>query len=243
MSKLLLLIPPITSGVAWIATVLILLILWLVDGRPKYEVTSPDISYISNIGSEYIILFIVGASTTALFFAITLIIFIGYHRHVYKQSQNRNDGNIGNGNGNNAVTFRKPRTWADVVSFIFGMISSAALVLLAIFDSENHDSLHWIFTMVFIFGAILCAIFNVIGISTSRVLRRRKMSSFVLKIIFIILTSGIVAAMLILMYSCSSDGTTLTPRCNELRSASAVLEWCLAGLFFIFILTWILDFS
>jgi|SRR6478609_6344058 len=223
---------PITSATAWIVTVITLLILWLTDGRPKYEVTSPDIAYISNIGAEYRTLFIIGASITAAFFAVTLIIFIGYHRHVYNTATNIEQ-----------VTYRKPRTWADIISFIFGMISSAALVLLAIFDSERYDNAHWIFTMIFIFGAILCAIFNVVGISTSRALRTRKKTSFILKILFIIVTTGVVAAMLILMFSCASNDTTLTPQCNKVRSASAVLEWSLAGLFFIFILTWILDFS
>lgn len=235
-----LVVAPILAAVAWISTILALLILWLHDGQPKYEVTSPDVSFISHIGSHYKTLFIVGASVTAFFFVVTLCIFIFHHRNMWKQR--RNGGSDGDGRMP-MTTYRKPRTWADFLSFLLGIISSSALVLLTIYDSAHYDTLHWVFTLVFAFTAILCAVFNLIGISISRSLKRRKMSSFFLKIFFIVLSTGFLFGMIFLMYSCRSNGMALSPSCNHTRSIAAILEWGLAGLFFIFILTWIIDFS
>ena len=237
----LLVLSPILAAIAWLATILSLLILWLVHGRIKYEITSPDISFISNIGSYYKTLFIIGASVTAFFFVLTLCIFIFYHRHTWNQ-RNATVARPADGDGSTNI-FRKPRTWSDFISFLFGLASSAGLVLLTIYDSANYDTLHWVFTLIFAFAAIVCAIFNLIGISISRTLKRRKMSSFFLKIIFVLLSTGFLLAMIALMYSCKANDQPLTPSCNHSRSIAAILEWGLAGLFFIFILTWVIDFS
>jgi hypothetical protein len=219
---------PILSSTAWITTLLSLLILWLTDGRPRYEETSPDVAFISNIGSHFYRLFMIGSIITATFFVVTLFVFIFYHHHLWK---NR----IGN--------IKKPRTWSDFVSFSFGIVASVALILLSIYDSQRYDDTHWIFTLIFAFSAILCALFNIVSISISRGMRRTKMSSFILKIIFVILSTILVITMVSLMYSCQSHGRILVPRCNELRSIAAILEWSLAALFFVFILTWVIDFA
>jgi len=223
---------PLLSSISWITTLVILFVLWIHDGKPKYKVTSPDITYISNVGSAYKTVFITGASLTAAFFVATLFVFLFHNRSTF----NRNFTNSGAG------VQRKPRTWSDFLSFIFGIVASAALVLLTVYDSINHETVHWIFTLTFALCAIICAIFNVISLSTNRGFQRRKFSSFVLKILFIIASTLVLGAFLGLMYSCNSNGVALTSSCNDLHSIAAVLEWTLALLFFVFTLSWIIDF-
>src|SRR6478609_8952430 len=162
-------IAPIVSSTAWLATILTLLILWLTNGRPKYKASSAEITYISNVGAHYKTLFIVGTSTTAVFFIITLIEFLIFHRYIYKKNNGVING-INGTNGTNGVkgnTRGGKRTWADIVAFTLGVISVTCLVLLSIFDSINHESIHWVFTLIFAFAAIMCAVFNLVAVAVT----------------------------------------------------------------------------
>src|SRR3712207_4858990 len=71
---------PLIAAIAWITTLLLLLILWLTHGQQRYEQTSPHISFISNIGAFYKTAFVAGAAVTSFFFVTTLILFIFRHK-------------------------------------------------------------------------------------------------------------------------------------------------------------------
>lgn len=228
---------PTIAAFAWLTTLLTLLTLWLKDGRPKYRITSPDVSFISNIGAFYKTVFIVGTLITAIFYLLTLIQFVLVSR---KRSRSRNivNNNINGNNSNGNV-----RIWADIIALLSGIISATSLALLAIFDSFNYENAHWIFTLLFSFTAIITAIFNLIALSTLKKSGRWYFASFYLKIIFIILGSIILVSMIALLYSCKSiTDRSLTDKCNDFRSVSASMEWILGLLFFVLFGTWILDF-
>jgi hypothetical protein len=235
---------PFIASCAWFGTILALLILWLANGRPRYKLATAKITYISNVGAHYKALFIAGTSVTAFFFIITLVEFLLFHRYIYRNNQKLTT----NSTINNSTPIRripKSRTWADILAFWLGLISVSCLVLLAIFDSIHHERAHWVFTLIFAFGAILCSIFNLIAVSIFRHMNRGKTISFFLKILFIIAASTILVAMIILTSTCSTTNIKglLTEKCDNIKSIAAILEWILAGLYFIFICTWIIDFT
>jgi len=211
---------PAISSFAWLGTIVALFVLWASHGEIAYKTGSASISYISTVGAHYKTLFVVGACVTAAFFAATLLIFLFHHRQA---------------NGHLPV-----RTWSDAVAFLLGIASISGLVLLSVFDSIRHDAAHWIFTLIFASGAILCAIFNLIGVSVFRHAKSRKKVSYYLKMLFILSATALLVTMIVLIVSCSSNAID---SCNDRHSAAAVLEWILALLFFVFVLTWVMDFA
>lgn len=224
MARKLLVLAPLLASVSWITTIVTLFILWATTGFPKYKHTAPSVAFISHIGSKYQLFFIIGASLTALFFVITLVQFAAFNKRV-----------------NTTLT----RTWADILAIILGLVSSAALVILTIYDSIHHETIHWVFTLVFAFAAIFCALFNLIGVSSLRHdVSRGKIAriNFVLKILFVIGSFLLLVGMIALIYSCTINNILVLNNCNTAHSLSAIFEWCLALLFFIFTLSWIFDF-
>ena len=227
-----LIVAPVIAGLSWILLLLNLFTLWLADGKPKYRADGGTIAYISLIGATYYVQFILGSCITAFFFVSTLVQFvIVHHSYIINEAMS-------------TVNRVKPRVWADYLALGCGIVSSSALVLLSIFDAIRHPTFHWSMTLVFAFTAILCAVFNAIGVSTFRKLKGNQTVSFALKLLFIIISTGVLIAMIVLMVSCSTiDKTVLTTRCEKSKSIAAVLEWTLALLYFVFILTWMMDFS
>lgn len=233
--RILFVIPALIAAIAWISTILTLLIIWLEASRPKYETDSPNVSFISTIGSVHKPVFVIGASITAAFFVVTLILFI-----FRNEKRARLHSSQVNGNGNQPFS---KRLWADVLALVFGIIGSTFLVLLTVLDSMHHSTFHWISTLIFAFSVILCAIFNVVGLSSFRRFHRSVYISYFLKILFIVLAALTLIGMISLMYSCSSHGETLVGECMTLETTAAILEWILALLFFVFLLTWVIDFG
>jgi hypothetical protein len=221
---------PLIAATAWLTTLLTLFLLWILNGKQRYELSAPRISYISNIGAFYQTVFIVGASITSFFFVATLILFLIRHNKLEKKHSNLQDA-------------PKQRLIFDVLALLTGLVSAAALVLLTVFDSKDHDTTHWIFTLIFAFSAITCAIFNLISVAAFRRIRKSIEFTYALKMFFIITSTLVLGAMIYLLYSCtgSTPTGTLTEKCDDIRSISAILEWSLGILFFIFLVTWVLD--
>ena len=136
---------PLLSASAWFATVLVLLIIWLATGQPKYRGTEPDLVYISNVGAAYKWLFTTGAVVTSLFFILTLIL----DRHLrYRDKLPSSKGT---------------RARVDaILAIIFGTLASACLVLLTIFDAWDHSTTHWGLTLGYMASLALSAIFTVL---------------------------------------------------------------------------------
>ena len=228
--RLTLMLAPSIASSNWLTTLLILLIIWLVNGRPKYKPGSADVTFISNIGAVYDWIFITGATITAVFFVISLVQFIVRHRSRINAR---------------SVPGRpfKGRIWADIVALIVGTAGVTCLVLLTIFDSIKHENLHWILTLAFSFLTIICAIFNLVGVSAFRHSGKAIKASFTLKLVFILFGTIILGTMIGFIYSCSDVNGVLTQQCNTFTSIAAILEWILAFLLYIFMSTWVLDFA
>jgi hypothetical protein len=222
MKRLLFSIVPVIASIAWFTTLVILFTLWVTNGEPKYKTTTPHISYISSIGAHFKTVFVIGGCITAVFFILGLLQFPFLHR-----------------------TRNIPSSvlWYDVFALLFGIVSATALVLLTVFDSINHESFHWAMTLVFAITAIIVAILNLKAVAHSRTQGRSLRISFFMKTAFV--TLGLIAliCMIGLMVSCSATDQVLTPHCDTVHSISAVFEWSLGILFFIFLLTWVIDFS
>lgn len=228
--KFLFLLPPLIASLSWLSMLIILLILWFLAGRPKSKSTSPDITYISGIGTFYDWIFITGSSITAVFFVITLIFFALQKNVTYMDSTT-------------SLDFRVKRSWAHLFALVFGTTAMACLVSLTIINGVNDVAIHWILTLSFSSLVILCAVFNIVGVSSLRRIKRLSRFSYILKLIFVILGTLCLFIMIILIYSCFPVNDVLTPSCNIIRSTSAVFEWVLGLLLFVFISTWIIDFS
>ena len=222
----LLVLSPLFSAIAWIITLCSLLVLWFEDGKPKSKVSSPSITFISGIGTFYDWIFITGSVITALFFVITLLQFLFYKpRHYLLENS----------------TF-KQRFWAHLCALFLGTASMASLIALTILNNPQDESIHWILTLAFSFLVLLCASFNLIAIAGGRHGGTPFYVSFALKILFIVLSTAILVTMISLIYSCPTiPNQALTPSCDKTRSISAILEWILGILFFVFVLSWTID--
>lgn len=98
------------------------------------------IAYISDIGASGVkALFVAGASVTALFFFLTLLV-IRF----------------------NIKLKRRLEWWTDALSLLFGTMGAVALVLLTVFDTKRYTSLHRLFLFLFMLGVVLSAIFTTI---------------------------------------------------------------------------------
>ncbi|KAA8905567.1 Frag1/DRAM/Sfk1 [Sphaerosporella brunnea] len=173
-----------------------MIIVWLAQGQPQYTSMSSNqrIAYISDIGADILKpLFIVGCSLTGLFFFLSLL------------TMRRN----------HALPRRLER-WLDLLSVIACFIGSVCLILLAVFDTRRHSSLHRLFLLLFMLGVVFSALFTTVEyrrlgrtFSERRVLR----VSYRFKQTIVVLEIALSVAFGVTMY-------------RKLNNAAAVLEWC-----------------
>ncbi|KAJ3052035.1 hypothetical protein HK097_006967 [Rhizophlyctis rosea] len=230
---------PLVSALAWFATVLALLIIWLATGQPKYRGNEPDLIYISNVGAAYQWLFILGAVVTSLFFILTLIL----DRHLRYRDR--------------LPSSKRTRARVDaILAIIFGTTASACLILLTIYDAWDHSTIHWALTLGFMASLVLSAIFTVLQ---SRWLRKDHPDvkdlkrNFIVKMLVVLLSIALALTMLGFMWVCSPLGPEApegeaaaesyqnSPTCNHRRSISAGCEWAVAFLTAVYIATFIVD--
>jgi hypothetical protein len=148
---------PVISGLCWFGMLLGLLIHWNVDGHPHYESMSPyqNIAYISDVGAQSLKpLFIAGSVMTTIFLDLSFI----------SDRWLRHRGRL-------ARNLTQTEKVLSVLSMIFAAIGTAGLILLSIFDTLRHPTLHNIFLLLFIAGYVVSAIFicweyQRLGIST-----------------------------------------------------------------------------
>ncbi|KAI8822468.1 Frag1/DRAM/Sfk1 [Fimicolochytrium jonesii] len=215
---------PLCATLAWSATILTLLILWTANGTPHYKQDDADIVYISDVGAKYKAFFIVGTATTAVFFILTLITEYRLRR------------------AERLVTFHHPRAKFDsILALLFGAISGIALTMLAVFDANNHSTVHWILTLIFIFALGVSAAFTVgelkrlcrianggangavgveagYGASPSSTITpynphfaHQLRRSFIIKTVIVVLAFLGIIAMIVLMSVCRNNTTTGRP--------------------------------
>jgi hypothetical protein len=101
------------------------------------------IAYISDVGAtELQPLFIIGAILTSVFLDLAFI---------YERWLRHNGRLIANGSTREKVL--------SVISILFAIVGTVGLILLAVFDTHSHPTLHIFFLGLFILGYMMSAIF------------------------------------------------------------------------------------
>jgi len=207
---------PVISGLCWVGTLLGLLIHWTTTGKPHYASMKPNqtIAYISDVGAESLKpLFIAGACVTTIFLDLAFV------SDLWLRHRGRLAG------------LSKTGRAVSILSLIFATIGTAGLILLSIFDTLHHKTLHDIFLLLFIAGYVISAIFicweyQRLGIHfrEHRILR----ISFWVKLTFIIIE----VILAIAFGSCNF---------KKAYNAAAVLEWAIAFIFTFYVFSFFID--
>ena len=127
------------------ATIISLLAIWLAQGHPRYTQDEATVVYISDVGGANHALFIVLGTLTAIFFFGS--IFLDYRlRHTARIP----------------ARVRRIERVAAALSVIFAFICALGCILLTIFDTFHHQTLHWTFAGIFFVALLLSGLFNLI---------------------------------------------------------------------------------
>ncbi|KAH7401834.1 Frag1/DRAM/Sfk1 family-domain-containing protein [Phaeosphaeria sp. MPI-PUGE-AT-0046c] len=209
---------PIFSSTVWIACLITMLVYWAATGRPHYSTMNEGqfIPYISDIGADFLKpLFIAMSTVTVVTFSLAFV-FERFLRHAGKLTPNTS-------------------VWQKVYSLcatVAAIVGAAGLILLTIFDCKNHNRLHNIFLAVFIIGYIVSAIFicweyQRLGIHYREhsILR----NSFWIKLAFILLEICLCVAFGV----CSK---------KHVWNVAAGLEWTIAFVYCLYVLSFFIDF-
>ena len=225
---------PVISGLCWLGMLLGLLISWNVDGRPHYPSMENDqaIAYISDVGADKLKpLFIAGSCVTTIFLDLSFL----------SERWLRHWGRL----AANVSTIEKVLSG---LSMAFALLGTTGLILLSIFDTRSHHTLHDIFLLLFIVGYVVSAIFicweyQRLGASTSlfptlskavelmaleyrehRILR----ASFWIKLAFILIEIVLAVAF---------------AACNFRKAwnAAGILEWAIAFIFTFYVFSFFID--
>ncbi|KAK3995635.1 putative frag1 dram sfk1 family protein [Cladorrhinum sp. PSN332] len=209
---------PILAGTIWLATLLALLLYWIIAvDRVQYPSmdASQRIAYISDVGAATLKpLFITGCVLTT---ALLDISFLSdrWLRHKGRLVPNSTRG----------------EKILSGLTIVFAVVGTVGLILLSVFDTARHPREHNVFLLLFIAGYVLSAIFicweyQKLGqhYRSHRVLR----TSFWTKLSFVIIEILLAIAFV----SC-----TFTKHYN----AGAVLEWIIAFIFSAYVFSFVVD--
>ncbi|KAH8757775.1 Frag1/DRAM/Sfk1 family-domain-containing protein [Hyaloscypha finlandica] len=184
-----------------------LLISWNVNGRPRYPSmeNDQDVAYISDVGGDKLKpLFIAGSCVTTIFLDLSFL----------SERWLRHRGRL----VANVSTIEKVLSG---LSMAFALLGTIGLILLSIFDTRSHHTLHDIFLLFFILGYVVSAIFicweyQRLGAKyrEHRILR----ASFWIKLAFILIEIALAVAF---------------AACNfrDALNAAGILEWTIAFIF------------
>ncbi|KAK0754591.1 Frag1/DRAM/Sfk1 family-domain-containing protein [Schizothecium vesticola] len=209
---------PIIGGITWLATLLGLLLYWLLTtNRTRYDSMSPtqSIAYISDVGASPLKpLFVTGCVLTTLLLDASFL-FDRLLRH----------------RGRLVPTTTRTEHVLSVLTIFFALLGTVGLVLLSVFDTLRHPLLHDVFLLLFIAGYVLSAIFICWEYQRlgqrwrgHRVLR----VSFWIKLVFVVVEILLAIAFV----SC-----TFTQNYNY----GAVLEWIIAFIFSAYVFSFYVD--
>jgi len=188
-----------------------MIIVWLAQGQPKYTSMSPNqrIAYISDIGADVLKpLFVTGSAFTGVFFFCSLL------------AMRRNHSLI-----------RRLERTLDVLSVLAGLMGAVCLLLLAVFDTRRHPSLHRLFLLLFMLGVVFSALFTTIEY---RRLGKTYTEHPILKISYRF-KQAIVCGEVALSVA---FGVTMYRKLNDV---AAILEWLVAFVFTFYVLSFFFD--
>ncbi|KAK6529975.1 hypothetical protein TWF694_003350 [Orbilia ellipsospora] len=209
---------PIFGSVVWVGTLLGLLLTWICQGEPHYvsmDSQGQTIAYISDVAADFLKpLFIAGASVTSVCFILSL----------FGARWLRHRGRI------------LPNTsWAQrvfsIIAIIGAIVGGVALILLSIFDTKRHTTLHRVFLGVFVGGVLVSALGTVL--EYWRLERHHQWSraltySFWIKVVFFCVELGLAIAFGV----CLNQG---------INNAGAIIEWVTALVFTGYLLSFLFD--
>ncbi|KIY72383.1 hypothetical protein CYLTODRAFT_417968 [Cylindrobasidium torrendii FP15055 ss-10] len=137
---------PLVTAFMWFSTLLSMLITWLCTGRPHYVSMDGSVPYISDIGADILKpWFIIGCSFTGVGFTLSLAI----------ERILRHKGRL-------VPNMRTREKVFSVLSTIAAGIGGAGLILLSVFDTKRHSTLHRLFLLIFMVGVAFSALFTCI---------------------------------------------------------------------------------
>jgi len=195
-----------------------MIITWAATGTPHYASMDGDIPYISDIGASYLKpLFITGCAITAVGFIVCLLL----------ERLLRNHGRL-------VANFRRRETIFSWLAVLGSILGGAGLLLLSIFDTLRHSSLHRLFLLIFIVGVALSALFTILEfrwISKDFGGARRLKRAYWMK--------GIIAITLIIL--AIAFGGTLYGKSRTSTNVAGVLEWTIAFGYTLYLLTFWYD--
>ncbi|KAI5889011.1 uncharacterized protein SCHCODRAFT_02357467 [Schizophyllum commune H4-8] len=205
---------PLVAAFAWFATLWALLITWLASGRPHYVSQDGTIAYISDVGADILKpLFVTGCCFTGIGFVLSLA----------AERWLRHSGRL-------APTMRKRERVFSILAILGSAIGGAGLILLSIFDTKRHTTLHRVFLLVFIVGVALSAIFTIVEfrwLSKDLPYLQKLKTSYIVKAIITSTLIVLAIAFGITMYWSNDVG--------------AILEWTISFLYTFYLLTFFFD--
>ncbi|WRT69416.1 uncharacterized protein IL334_006402 [Kwoniella shivajii] len=209
---------PISAVVFWFTGLLILLLIWVNNGQPRYTSNSADIVFISEVG----------AANETFFFIICLIVIILYFSTIVVTAWLRGKGRL-------PGTRQLTEKICSGLAIIFCFIGCSGLFILSKWNCWDYKKVHWYGTLVFISGIAISAIFQTIEVwflSKEHPDRKHLLRNGILKLL-VVITSVVLASTFggVYMYckgkAVPVDGHTFE-QCDRSTSAAAVLEWTIA---------------
>ncbi|KAK9422021.1 putative Frag1/DRAM/Sfk1 family protein [Seiridium unicorne] len=209
---------PIISGLMWLATLLGLLLHWIIDTHRIHYSSMGDtqhIAYISDVGAaELKPFFVVGCVITTIFLDLSFAT-DRWLRHKGRLVPNTTMG----------------EKVLSGLTIFFALIGTVGLCFLSGFDTAHYPRLHDIFLLLFIAGYIISAIFicweyQRLGIKyrEHRVLR----ISFWIKLVFIIVELFLAIAFIVTNF-------------RGIYDVAAILEWVIAFIFSLYVFSFFVD--
>ncbi|KAI1462178.1 Frag1/DRAM/Sfk1 family-domain-containing protein [Annulohypoxylon moriforme] len=209
---------PIISGLMWLATLLGLLLHWIVDTHREIYASMGDgqtIAYISDVGASNLKpLFIVGCIITTIFLDLSF----GADRWL------RHRGRL----VPNTSTGEKVLSGLTI---FFALIGTIGLTFLSGFDTLRYPRLHDIFLLLFIAGYLLSAIF--ICWEYQR-LGKKNRQHRVLRISFWVKLTFVVVELILAIGFIATNF-------KGLYDSAAILEWVIAFVFSFYVFSFCID--
>ncbi|KAG1733993.1 Frag1/DRAM/Sfk1 [Suillus lakei] len=144
-SHRLLICVPLFTAFFWFATLLAMLLTWLISGRPKYVSQEGKVAYISDVGASFLKpLFVVGCCITGVGFMLSLVL----------ERLLRHRGRL-------PPSMRKRERVFEILAILGSFIGMWGLILLSGFDTKRYSTAHRLFLLIFAVGVILSVIFTV----------------------------------------------------------------------------------
>ncbi|KAK6908999.1 hypothetical protein L486_01350 [Kwoniella mangroviensis CBS 10435] len=223
---------PIAAVIIWFFGLIILLFMWIQDGKPRYNPTQASIAFISFVGAAYPTLFICICVPVVLLYFPTICI-IRYLRH-----KNRLPGTVQ----------RKEKIYSWLAIAFCGL-GCMGLLILSIWNCWDYYNIHWCGTFLFIIGVSLSAIFQTAEVwclkkehPDRKHLKRNgiaKLSVVGLPIILACAFGGFYS--LCRGNPTSEDGEYTPEQCEKYSSTAAIMEWSIAFSLNLYFITLVID--